>query len=405
MAAVSARAQSHADCGTALELDIDRQLITDVLGGGVQEITDTDTKSLYWFEKEHNTCWIKIPVKRSGSLTIDLHSKNNEDVDFLLFKYTNGNFCDDVKNKKIKPVRSNLSRSVNNEGRTGLSKDAKDDYVHSGPGSPFSRPLEVKQGEVYYLVIDHYSKTGGSFLLHVYVDGAPMFDPKKTIDAAPVAVDKKDLVAPTVPLRVKIVDDETRQPVKASLSVEGIIPGSPVKVDTSYFETDLGSSQNVHIDCNAKGYMFTSQSIMGPMIDPFDPSGMPAPVEVEIRIKKLKEGEKVALRNIQFQPDKADFLPSSWGDLQSLTRFLQANPSVKIEIGGHVNGPDGSSGAGKKISKKRAKAVYDYLIKRGIDKSRLKYKGYGNKEMIYPDPKNERQAEENRRVEIKVIQD
>jgi outer membrane protein OmpA-like peptidoglycan-associated protein len=57
----------------------------------------------------------------------------------------------------------------------------------------------------------------------------------------------------------------------------------------------------------------------------------------------------------------------------------------------------------KKLSKDRAKAVNDYLINKGIDASRLSYKGYGNSKMIYKNPMNEKQNEENRRVEIKIV--
>jgi outer membrane protein OmpA-like peptidoglycan-associated protein len=393
--------RGQSDCSNAIKLRED--FTATASGPGSNEISDSDPQSLYWFEKEHNTCWIIITADRTGLLTLDIApSKENDDIDFLLFRYTGASFCEDIRLKKIKPVRSNLSRT---QGHTGLSRDAKDDYTHSGPGNAWCRTVSVTKGEVFYLVVDYFTAGGGVLSLDASIieNNAVKVDPKSVIDASPVKVGKLEAKLLTVPLHVKISDEETGQPLKANISIEGIVPGSAVKLDSTAYSAELSSSQSIRIECNAPGYLFTSESIMAPSIDPFTSTEAPAPIDLEIKMKKIRVGEKVALRNIQFQPDKAEFLSSSWSDLQNLTSFLQANPSAKIEIGGHINGPDGSSHAGTKMSAKRAKAVYDYLLKRGISKKRLKYKGYGNKQMIYPQPANERQAEENRRVEIKIL--
>ena len=45
-------------------------------------------------------------------------------------------------------------------------------------------------------------------------------------------------------------------------------------------------------------------------------------------------------------------------------------------------------------------AIYDYLLKNGIPAERMTYKGYKNTQMLFPNPKNEKEAEQNRRVEI-----
>jgi outer membrane protein OmpA-like peptidoglycan-associated protein len=54
------------------------------------------------------------------------------------------------------------------------------------------------------------------------------------------------------------------------------------------------------------------------------------------------------------------------------------------------------------LSKERAEAVYNYLVNRRINKSRLQWHGYGNKEMVYPVPVNEDEMEANRRVEVEI---
>jgi outer membrane protein OmpA-like peptidoglycan-associated protein len=117
-------------------------------------------------------------------------------------------------------------------------------------------------------------------------------------------------------------------------------------------------------------------------------------------------GSKVSFTNILFQPDAAQFLPESRQPLEILYLFMKRNPGVKIEIQGHVNSP-GSDPDNKddlKLSEGRAKAIYDYLVKKGIPSSQVTYKGYGNKHMLYPKPKNQLQMTLNRRVEILILE-
>jgi len=64
---------------------------------------------------------------------------------------------------------------------------------------------------------------------------------------------------------------------------------------------------------------------------------------------------------------------------------------MKIKINGHVNWPKKNTtpeGAefNMKLSTDRAKAVYDYLAKHGVKEERLSYEGFGNTQMIYPNP-------------------
>jgi outer membrane protein OmpA-like peptidoglycan-associated protein len=85
---------------------------------------------------------------------------------------------------------------------------------------------------------------------------------------------------------------------------------------------------------------------------------------------------------------------------------MSENPTIKVEIAGHVNG------LGKKnkkefkdLSTSRAQAVQDYLVLNGIPAVNLQVTGYGNAEMLFPEPLNNGQMEANRRVEIRILKD
>ena len=87
--------------------------------------------------------------------------------------------------------------------------------------------------------------------------------------------------------------------------------------------------------------------------------------------------------------------------ISGLYLFLKSNSDISIEIGGHTNTipPDYFC---DRLSTKRAKAVYDYLVKKGLPSKRLKYKGYGKRFPITNDSTPEGKKL-NQRVEIKIL--
>jgi outer membrane protein OmpA-like peptidoglycan-associated protein len=74
---------------------------------------------------------------------------------------------------------------------------------------------------------------------------------------------------------------------------------------------------------------------------------------------------------------------------------------MKIEISGHTDN-SGSPVINAKLSTDRAKAVVDYLVKKGIDQSRLSHQGYGSDQPIADNATAAGKAK-NRRVEFKVV--
>ena len=70
------------------------------------EISKNSPNSIYRFEQEHNTIWLKLKVSIDGHLTFKLIPKNIKyDFDFLLFKIKNKKFCQEIRDKTLKPIR------------------------------------------------------------------------------------------------------------------------------------------------------------------------------------------------------------------------------------------------------------------------------------------------------------
>lgn len=112
-------------------------------------------------------------------------------------------------------------------------------------------------------------------------------------------------------------------------------------------------------------------------------------------------GEKLKIDNLNFVINTFAVVPESRKKLYELLIVMEKNPNLKIEIQGHlccmaVDRQD--------LSTQRAKAVSQFLIKNGIPKERLSYKGFGSSQPIFPLPeKDEPQRAANRRVEIVIV--
>jgi len=124
----------------------------------------------------------------------------------------------------------------------------------------------------------------------------------------------------------------------------------------------------------------------------------------------LKAGKNFILKNMNFYGGSTILIPASISSLEMLLKLMKANPYLKIQIEGHVNNPStlsayqkSSTTYDKSLSENRALTVYEYLIQNGIEKERMTTIGYGSQKMLFPNAANDREMEQNRRVEIKII--
>lgn len=117
---------------------------------------------------------------------------------------------------------------------------------------------------------------------------------------------------------------------------------------------------------------------------------------------KIEKGDTIKLENIFFKPDKSELLKESFKELNELLEIINQNPKMKIEISGDKDNSNNET-LNKKLSKTRAKTVYDFLISKGINKERITYKGYGYSKPVASNSTDEGK-QKNRRVEIKIIE-
>lgn len=198
----------------------------------------------------------------------------------------------------------------------------------------------------------------------------------------------------------RVFDAVTRKEIKADIELYDIEKKtriSKVQSDriTGQYVIVLTEGSEYALYVNKTGYLFQSLSFNYLEDVNLDP------INIDIYLEPISEGIKTTLNNIFFDFDKYELKEKSITELTEVSKFLQNNPSLTIEISGHTDNK-GSTSYNEELSLKRAKAVFDYLQNLGVDGSRMSFEGYGASQPVASNETEEGQAL-NRRIEFKVI--
>jgi OmpA-OmpF porin, OOP family len=108
--------------------------------------------------------------------------------------------------------------------------------------------------------------------------------------------------------------------------------------------------------------------------------------------------QKIILRGVHFDFDKAVIRSMDRPVLDEAAETLKANPNVKVEVNGYCDAIGGTA-YNLKLSQRRAEAVAAYLEDQGIPASQLTPQGFGKTHFVATNSTAEGRAE-NRRVEL-----
>lgn len=113
------------------------------------------------------------------------------------------------------------------------------------------------------------------------------------------------------------------------------------------------------------------------------------------------------INTIYYDLDKSDIRPDAAIELEKIVQFLTDNEFVNIELGSHTDSR-ATAAYNLKLSQRRAESAVNYIVSRGIQKNRLKAKGYGESQLINEcaDGVNcpEEKHQENRRTEFIITE-
>lgn len=107
-----------------------------------------------------------------------------------------------------------------------------------------------------------------------------------------------------------------------------------------------------------------------------------------------------AIRGIQFETGKAVIKKESLPILDNVAALMERHPEYKLSIEGHTDS-QGDDASNLDLSKRRAKAALDYLVKDGVDASRMRSEGYGETKPLGDNSTAAGRAK-NRRVEFNI---
>jgi len=121
----------------------------------------------------------------------------------------------------------------------------------------------------------------------------------------------------------------------------------------------------------------------------------------EKQLVKITDDKLEIVESVYFKTDRAVIEARSFALLDNVAAVLAAHDQLKIQVEGHTDS-QGDDAYNKKLSQRRAEAVVAYLVKKGIDRSRLTAMGFGEELPIAVNTTKEGRAQ-NRRVVFTVI--
>lgn len=315
-----------------------------------------------------NAIWICYEPKNNGDLKINCKTQIDS-MHFVIFKTDVSDACQDIQNKKAQVlfIKTNTNCSEFENAKMELKSGYKYTFV-------FLAKEKLESNIDIQLDYLEKGENGGELL--------------DTLSLNLVYARDKPIYS------IHVLDEFTKKPVKSR-----IVISNTVDLDGTYTASDLFLNQKRQIKesiikIDAEGYL--SKDLLNHKI------GLTKHTRDTILLTPVKRGTVAKLDEIYFAAGLAVILEESDPKLKRLRDFMILNPSVNIEIQGHVNDDSQRGLISKRLSKRRAKRILNYLVENGISESRLTAVGFGNSKPVFKNPKNDEEKEANRRVEILI---
>jgi outer membrane protein OmpA-like peptidoglycan-associated protein len=205
-----------------------------------------------------------------------------------------------------------------------------------------------------------------------------------------VILDKDDN-KPVFGLKVAVYDEDGNRYYDALTDSSG-----------RYQVCNLPANKALYIGTEKKPDYFTNT-------ERFNMPGEKQDIEKNIFALKLVVGKAIRVDNIYFDLGKSNIRDDAAKELDKLVQLMKDNPEVIIELSSHTD-CRGNAKVNLMLSDKRAKSSAAYLVSKGVAKSRVKGKGYGESRLLNDcacegkkqSACSEEQHAQNRRSEFKV---
>jgi outer membrane protein OmpA-like peptidoglycan-associated protein len=168
------------------------------------------------------------------------------------------------------------------------------------------------------------------------------------------------------------------------------------------FVYQLEQASEYHIVANQAGKFSQTESVSTKGLD----RSKTLYVTLKLGVNNLDAGAVFVLKNIHYDFDKSAIRPDAGRILDNLIHVMAQNPTLKIELSSHTDSR-GKDAYNLRLSQQRAEAAVNYLVGKGVERSRMLAKGYGETKLLNACANGvdctEEAHQENRRTEIKVL--
>lgn len=173
--------------------------------------------------------------------------------------------------------------------------------------------------------------------------------------------------------------EKNEEIIHATIELKDATTKKLTKIDvdsvTGEYAFVVNFEHDLLLSVKKEGYAFESQYISSRDTENLQP------VKRDIELKKLEVGEQYTINDILFSTNSFELNDTIKTVLDEFSDYMKLNPKLRVALHGHTDNI-GNPNDNMALSENRAKAVYDYLVSRGIDKGRMSYKGFGETKPI-----------------------
>jgi outer membrane protein OmpA-like peptidoglycan-associated protein len=218
-------------------------------------------------------------------------------------------------------------------------------------------------------------------------------------DIVKIKLKEEEKPRPVVLVSGLVLDAKTNKPVEAKIEYNILPAGTQAGIassnpTTGEYQIILPYGQLYSFKAQAPGYYSVSENL--------DVKDLRTYKELSrnLYLAPIEVGQVIRLNNIFFESGKAVLKDESFIELNNVVKLMTENPAMEIALSGHTDNV-GSDDANMKLSEDRSKAVYDYLVSKGISTARLATKGFGETKPLTSNDTDEGR-QQNRRVEFVI---
>lgn len=202
----------------------------------------------------------------------------------------------------------------------------------------------------------------------------------------------------------RVINAATKELIAAKITYESLPYGNKIGVlNNSAYSFPMFDNEKYSIVVEAPGFAPAKY-----MLDPAEANGERKVIKDiilstgEAPKPQHVVGQVMRLQNLIFEVGNAKIDPESYTELDLVLNMMRENPTMIIQLEGHTD-YIGVAADNMKLSQRRVDAVRDYLVNKGVNKSRLKTKAFGGTQPLSRDntPEGHRL---NRRVEVRILQ-